>query len=105
MTTDAIGCGFAKYRKDAGVERGSFYDLRRTFQTVAGETRDQEAVSFVMGTSLTRTICQPSIANTSQTSDSGPSVSTFAVGFSARLNRRKSSERPRGLDCWLGSRR
>lgn len=38
-----------KSRRAAGVERGTFYDLRRTFQTVAEETLDFPAVKFCMG--------------------------------------------------------
>ncbi|PHQ35164.1 tyrosine-type recombinase/integrase [Rhodopirellula bahusiensis] len=46
---DAIGQAFKKARTDAGVERGTFYDLRRTFQTVANETGDFQAARLVMG--------------------------------------------------------
>jgi len=46
---DAIGGAFLKARRTAGVERGAFYDLRRTFATVAAETMDFPAVQYVMG--------------------------------------------------------
>lgn len=46
---DAITKAFVKARTEAGVSRGSFYDLRRTFQTVAAETRDLQAVRLCMG--------------------------------------------------------
>lgn len=47
--SDAIGQAFKKTREDAGVTRGTFYDLRRTFQTVASETGDFQAARLVMG--------------------------------------------------------
>ncbi len=47
--TDAIGGAFTRFRKAAQVNRGTFYDCRRTFQTVAAETLDFPAVSFIMG--------------------------------------------------------
>ncbi len=46
---DAIGKAFSIARRDSGVKRGTFYDLRRTFQTIAAETLDFRAVSHVMG--------------------------------------------------------
>jgi len=46
---DSIGSGFTKLRKDCGIARGSFYDLRRTFATVASECLDIEAVRRLMG--------------------------------------------------------
>ena len=46
---DSIGTTFTKLRKDCGIDRGSFYDLRRTFATVASECLDTEAVRRVMG--------------------------------------------------------
>ena len=46
---DTAGSTFTKIRKVAGVERGSFYDMRRTFATVACETLDFEAVRRCMG--------------------------------------------------------
>jgi len=36
-------------RRAAGVEKGTFYDLRRAFQTVGAETLEYRAVSFIMG--------------------------------------------------------
>jgi integrase len=48
-TSDLAGQMFTKAREEAGLERGSFYDLRRTFQTVGDETLDFPAVSFCMG--------------------------------------------------------
>ena len=48
-TDDAIGTAFTKARKAAGVARGTFYDLRRTFATVAGETQDIAAIRLIMG--------------------------------------------------------
>lgn len=45
----AISQAWLKSRRAAGVERGTFYDLRRTFQTVAEETLDFPAVKFCMG--------------------------------------------------------
>ncbi len=47
--TDSICSTFAKLRKDACVDRGSFYDLRRTFATVGGASLDLLAVRFIMG--------------------------------------------------------
>ncbi len=46
---DAIGKNFAKLRDDHDIERGTFYDLRRTFQTVAEESLDFPAVKHIMG--------------------------------------------------------
>ncbi len=46
---DAIGKNFLRVRSRAGVADGTFYDLRRTFQTVAEECLDFPAVSHVMG--------------------------------------------------------
>jgi integrase len=46
---DTAGSTFTKLRKLAGLERGSFYDIRRTFATVACETLDFEAVRQCMG--------------------------------------------------------
>ncbi len=46
---DAIGTAFTRARNEAGLPRGSFYDLRRTFATVAGETSDIMAIRLVMG--------------------------------------------------------
>jgi integrase len=48
--TDAITGAFVRAREAAAVGRQwAFYDLRRTFQTIAAQTRDFPAVSFVMG--------------------------------------------------------
>jgi len=46
---DAIGKAFLKSRRAASVSRGTFYDLRRTFQTIAEGCLDFPAVSHVMG--------------------------------------------------------
>ena len=48
---DAISGEFDKVRKklEIGGRRTAFYSLRRTFETVAGNTRDQIAVDLVMG--------------------------------------------------------
>jgi integrase len=46
---DAIGKAFQKAREAAELDRGSFYDLRRTFQTIAEGCLDFPAVSHVMG--------------------------------------------------------
>jgi integrase len=46
---DTMGGTFTRLRKELGIVRGSFYDLRRTFATIACETRDSEAVRHVMG--------------------------------------------------------
>lgn len=48
-TKDSIGWTFARIRKELEFARGSYYDLRRSFETVAAETLDQAAVNFVMG--------------------------------------------------------
>jgi len=46
---DSIGQTFARLRSAGGLSGGTFYDLRRQFQTVAAETLDFPAVQFVMG--------------------------------------------------------
>ncbi len=46
---DAVGKAFQKAREAAELDRGTFYDLRRTFQTVAEGCLDFPAVSHVMG--------------------------------------------------------
>ena len=48
-TMDSISNAFLKTRRAAGVATGTFYDLRRAFQTVGAETLEYRAVSFVMG--------------------------------------------------------
>ncbi len=46
---DTATSTFTKLRKLAGIKRGTLYDLRRTFATVATETLDFEAVRVCMG--------------------------------------------------------
>jgi hypothetical protein len=46
---DSIGMTFRKLRIEAGLKSGSFYDLRRQFQTTGNETLDFPAVKFIMG--------------------------------------------------------
>lgn len=46
---DSIVTTFTKLRQKAGLQRGTFYDLRRTFRTVAGSANDREAIDLVMG--------------------------------------------------------
>jgi integrase len=48
---DAVACEMTKLltRLDIKRERVGFYALRHTFETIAGETRDQIAVNAVMG--------------------------------------------------------
>jgi integrase len=46
---DSATQAFRQNRIAAGLKRGSFYDLRRTFQTIGDETLDFPAVSFCMG--------------------------------------------------------
>jgi integrase len=48
-TRDGCTTSFARVRRMAGLKRGTFYDLRRTFQTVAEGSLDFPAVSHVMG--------------------------------------------------------
>lgn len=49
---DAVTGAFTRYRIAAKVERGTFYDLRRTFQTIAADSRPQrhsETTSYRSG--------------------------------------------------------
>jgi integrase len=46
---DSIGMTFSRMRVAHALPDGTFYDLRRQFQTIAGETLDFPAVQFVMG--------------------------------------------------------
>lgn len=47
---DNVGKEFLKIRRACGIPGSrAFYCLRRTFETVAGNTRDQVAVNYVMG--------------------------------------------------------
>ena len=48
---DSVGLQFGKLVKELHLEREgrSFYALRHTFATVAGESRDQVAVNYIMG--------------------------------------------------------
>lgn len=48
---DNVGDAFRKLVTSCGLQRPGrgFYSLRRTFETVAGNTQDQVAVNFVMG--------------------------------------------------------
>lgn len=46
---DAITKAFEKARNAAGLKRWTFYDLRRTFATVAAETQDVGAIKMCMG--------------------------------------------------------
>lgn len=48
-TQDAIGKAFQKAREAAELDRGTFYDLRRTFQTEGEGSLDFPAVSYAMG--------------------------------------------------------
>ena len=48
-TQDAASQAFTKARREAGLDSGTFYDLRRTFQTIGDETLDFPAVKFCMG--------------------------------------------------------
>jgi integrase len=47
-TTDAVGMGFCKVAKAVGVE-GTFYDGRRTFQTVGDVQGPEHVVRYIMG--------------------------------------------------------
>lgn len=46
---DSISKAFLMTRRAAGAKRGTFYDLRRAFQTVGAQTLEYRAVSYVMG--------------------------------------------------------
>jgi integrase len=47
---DPVSKAFAKVARAVGIEGGrGFYCLRRTFETVGGESRDQVVVDYVMG--------------------------------------------------------
>lgn len=46
---DSIVTSFAKLRDKAGLSHGTFYDIRRSFATVAHETLDFPAVKQLMG--------------------------------------------------------
>lgn len=48
-TQDAASQAFTAARREAGYDTGTFYDLRRTFQTIGDETLDFPAVQFCMG--------------------------------------------------------
>jgi integrase len=48
-TKDSIGTTFRKLRINAGIRTGSFYDLRRQFQSKASDSLDFPAVRQVMG--------------------------------------------------------
>lgn len=47
--TDAIAKAFGLARKAAGINSGTFYDLRRAFQTIGSQTKEYRACSYVMG--------------------------------------------------------
>ncbi len=46
---DSISKAFLQTRREAGVMKGTYYDLRRAFQTVGAETLEYRAVSYIMG--------------------------------------------------------
>lgn len=51
VSVDSVGLMFGRLLTDLGLKRPglNFYALRHTFETVAGESRDQVAVNAVMG--------------------------------------------------------
>lgn len=48
---DSVGAEFAKLLRGQEITRAGvgFYNLRRTFETIAGEAKDQTAVDAIMG--------------------------------------------------------
>lgn len=48
-TIDLAASSLTKLKAKAGITNGQFYDLRRTFRTIASETCDLEAINLCMG--------------------------------------------------------